>query len=433
MRLYGTQHIVDNELYIGGVGTRELASTYGTPLYIMDEEEIRTRARLFGENFTHEKIETEVIYASKAFMTKAMAKLIGEEGLSLDVVSGGELFTALSAGFPAEKIFFHGNNKSLEELSYAVKSGVGTIILDNEDEVERLRGILEDNAKQQIVMLRVNPGIEAHTHEYISTTKNDSKFGLSIFSEDTTDLIRSLDRDPLLDFQGIHCHIGSQIFEEESYFKAVEEMLGYVASLKEKEIRIRALNLGGGFGVSYEEKDAPMAYERFLKNLLDHAAGIAEETNLLPLKVLIEPGRAIVANAGTTLYEVGGTKTTFGGKKYVFVDGSMADHIRTVLYDAVYTACLADRMEDPLKEVYTVTGKACESGDILVREAHLPIPEKGNLLAVLSTGAYHYSMASNYNRLRKPAVIFVRDGKSKVVVARETYEDLIRNDRMEEY
>lgn len=433
MKLYGTQHIVNNELHIGGVSTRKLASTYGTPLYIMDEEEIRTRARLFGENFTHEKIKTEVIYASKAFMTKAMAKLIGEEGLSLDVVSGGELFTALSAGFPAEKIFFHGNNKSLEELEFAVKSGVGTIILDNEDEAERLRGILEENAKHQKVMLRVNPGIEAHTHEYISTTKNDSKFGLSIFREDTKDLIRSLDEDPLLDFQGIHCHIGSQIFEEESYFKAVEEMLGYVASLKEKGIQIRALNLGGGFGVSYEEKDAPMDYERFLKNLLDHAAGIAEETNLLPLKVLIEPGRAIVANAGTTLYEVGGTKTTYGGKKYVFVDGSMADHIRTVLYDAVYTACLADRMEDPLKEVYTVTGKACESGDILVREAHLPIPVKGNLLAVLSTGAYHYSMASNYNRLRKPAVIFVRDGKSKVVVARETYEDLIRNDRMEEY
>lgn len=433
MKLYGTQHIVNNELHIGGVSTRELASTYGTPLYIMDEEEIRSRARLFGENFTHEKIETEVIYASKAFMTKAMAKLIGEEGLSLDVVSGGELFTALSAGFPAEKIFFHGNNKSLEELSYAVKSGVGTIILDNEDEAERLSGILEENAKHQKVMLRVNPGIEAHTHEYISTTKNDSKFGLSIFSEDTRDLIRSLDGDPLFDFQGIHCHIGSQIFEEESYFKAVEEMLGYVASLKEKGIRIRALNLGGGFGVSYEEKDTPMVYRSFLKNLLDHAAGIAETMDLLPLKMLIEPGRAIVANAGTTLYEVGGTKTTYGGKKYVFVDGSMADHIRTVLYDATYTACLADRMEDPLKEVYTLTGKACESGDILVREAHLPIPDKGNLLAVLSTGAYHYSMASNYNRLRKPPVIFVRDGKSKVVVARETYEDLVRNDRMEEY
>ena len=349
------------------------------------------------------------------------------------MVSGGELFTALSSGFPAEKIFFHGNNKSLEELEYAVKSGVGTIILDNEDEVERLRGILEENAKHQKVMLRVNPGIEAHTHEYISTTKNDSKFGLSIFREDTVDLIKALDAEHAFDFQGIHCHIGSQIFEEESYFKAVEEMLGYVASLKEKGIGIRALNLGGGFGVSYEEKDAPMAYRSFLKNLLEHASKIAEAMDLLPLKMLIEPGRAIVANAGTTLYEVGGTKTTYGGKKYVFVDGSMADHIRTVLYDAAYTACLADRMEDPLDEVYTVTGKACESGDILVREAHLPIPEKGNLLAVLSTGAYHYSMASNYNRLRKPPVIFVRDGKSKVVVARETYEDLVRNDWMEEY
>ncbi|MFH5834791.1 diaminopimelate decarboxylase [Proteiniclasticum sp. C24MP] len=433
MRLYGTQSIINNHLHIGGVSTKDLARTYGTPLYIMDEEEMRSRTRLFRENFIHERIETEVIYASKAFMTKAMAKLIKEENLSLDVVSGGELFTALAAGFPAEKIFFHGNNKSLEELVYAVHSGVGTIILDNEDEAERLRGILEEREKKQRVILRVNPGIEAHTHEYISTTKNDSKFGLSIFSADTVDLIKTLDADPVFDFRGIHCHIGSQIFEEESYFKAVEEMLGYVGNLKEKGIAIRELNLGGGFGVSYEEKDTPMVYENFLKALLEHVAGISEQMDLLPLKVLIEPGRAIVANAGTTLYEVGGTKTTYGGKKYVFVDGSMADHIRTVLYDATYTACLADRMEDPQEEVYTVTGKACESGDILVREAHLPVPEKGNLLAVFSTGAYHYSMASNYNRLRKPPVIFVRSGKSKVVVKRETYEDLIRNDQMEEY
>lgn len=433
MRLYGTQTIRNNQLYIGGVSALELAKTYGTPLYIMDEEEIRTRAEIFRENFSHEKIETEVIYASKAFMTKAMAKLIQEEKLSLDVVSGGELFTAVSAGFPEEKIYFHGNNKSIEELDYAVTSKVGTIILDNEDEADRLKRLLEEKNQTQRVILRVNPGIEAHTHEYISTTKNDSKFGVSIFSEDTLSLIRSLEEDPVFDFRGIHCHIGSQIFEEVSFFKAVEEMLRYMKKLKDNGIHVKELNLGGGFGVSYEETDEPMVYRTFLPKLLDHVAVISEKYDLMPPKVLIEPGRAIVANAGTTIYEVGGTKTTYGGKKYVFVDGSMADHIRTVLYDASYSAYLANRMEDNLEEVYTVTGKACESGDILVRDVSLPVPEKDDLLAVFSTGAYHYSMASNYNRLRKPAVVFVKDGKSRVVVKRETYEDLIRNDLMEEY
>ena len=433
MNLYGTQEVRDNVLYIGGVSARDLVKRYGTPLYVMDEEEMRRKARTFKEGFVHEDLLTEVIYASKAFLTRAMARLIQEEGLSLDVVSGGELYTALSVDFPKERIFFHGNNKSFEELRYALESRIGTLIVDNRDELERILEILEGTGHVQRVILRVNPGIEAHTHEFISTTKNDSKFGVSIFSQETLRLIEDMESSPLVDFRGIHCHIGSQIFEEESYEKAVEEMFRYVLMLKTQGILVRELNLGGGFGVRYVDSDAPMDYVSFLPKLLKKIHDLCKKEDLVPPKVLIEPGRALVANAGTTLYQVGGTKKTFGGKHYVFVDGSMADHLRTVLYDASYTAYLAERMNEKNEDIYTVTGKACESGDILVRDLSLPHPRKGDLMAVLSTGAYHYSMSSNYNRLTRPAVVFVRDGRSRVVVKRETYEDLVRNDLEEGY
>lgn len=429
----GTHTIQQGELYLGGVSARVLAQKYGTPLYVMEEEVIRQRMQEFKAAMAGSSLATDVLYASKAFLNLAMVKIIQEEDLSLDVVSGGELYTALAAGFNPARIYFHGNNKSLEELDYALSSGVGTLIVDNEDEVERLLSLITPDHRPQHILLRVNPGIEAHTHEYISTTKNDSKFGLSIFQEETLDLLKRLQREPRVDLQGIHCHIGSQIFEKNSFFAAADEMLTYVAKLHQAGVQIRTLNLGGGFGVRYVEGDEPVSLKEFLPELLHQVETRCQELGLLPLKILIEPGRAIVANAGTTLYEVGGTKTTYGGKNYVFVNGSMADHIRTVLYGAEYEAALAERMTDASEGVYTITGKACESGDILVREAHLPRPRKGELLAIFSTGAYHYSMASNYNRLPKPAVVMVREGKSRVVVKRETYEDLIRNDVEEDY
>lgn len=435
MKLFDNQAVAHGRLTIGGVSVDTLKEKYGTPLYIMDEGAIRAKARLFKAAFVHPALASEVIYASKAFLTKAMAKLIAEEGLSLDVVSGGELYTALQAGFPASRIYFHGNNKSEEELKEALTAGVGTIVIDNETELTRLLGLLETDPVPggQAVLLRVNPGIEAHTHEYISTTKNDSKFGLSIFEEATRALIRTLASRPELSFRGLHCHIGSQVFEEASYQKEAEAMLGYVSSLAEEGIRLPVLNLGGGFGVGYVEADRPLDLADFLPHFLEFIYQTALKFDLLPLKILIEPGRSLVANAGITLYEVGGTKATPGGREYVFVDGSMADHIRTALYGASYTAVLANRMDEAPDHCYTVTGKACESGDILVREAKLPVPESGDLLAILCTGAYHYSMASNYNRLTKPAVVFVQDGKDRLVVKRETYQDLIRNDQEEEY
>lgn len=433
MNLFGTQEIIGNMLHIGGVSLKDLAEKYGTPLYVMDEKEIRNKAKIFREGFVHPIIQTEVIYASKAFMTKAMARLIHEEGLSLDVVSGGELYTALSAGFPGEKIFFHGNNKSEEEIAFAIEKGVGTIIVDNRDEMDRILRKLETLDRVQSVILRVNPGIEAHTHEYISTTKNDSKFGVSLFSHETIDLLRDMDESERLDFKGLHCHIGSQIFEEESFEKAAKMMVKYMVRLRDEGINIKELNLGGGFGVQYVTEDSPMDYQVFLPGILEKIMSLSTEHKLIPPKILIEPGRALVANAGITIYKVGGTKKTFSGKNYVFVDGSMADHIRTALYDASYTAHLAERMNEKAGLNYTITGKACESGDIIIKNISLPEPKTGDLMAVLSTGAYHYSMASNYNRLTKPAVVFVMNGQSRTVVKRETYEDLIRNDVEEEY
>jgi len=428
MKLCGTQEIREKELYIGGIGVGALARTFGTPLYIMDEEAIRMEMRRFQAAFTHETLETEVLYASKAFLTRAMVRLLKEEGLSMDVVSGGELYTALLEDFPREKIYFHGNNKSMEELSYALEEGVGTLVVDHEEELQRLCGLLKGTSRKQRVLLRVNPGIEAHTHEYISTTKNDSKFGLSIYDEETLVLLQRMSQEPNIDFQGIHCHIGSQIFEEDSFQKAASTMVDFMRKALDQGVSMKVLNLGGGFGVHYVEGDAPLSYEAFFPRLLAAIWAKAQEVGLGKLRVLIEPGRSLVATAGITLYEVGSTKKTYGGRQYVFVDGSMADHLRTALYDADYEAVLANRMGEAKVEAYRVTGKACESGDILVKNAWLPKPKPGDLLAVLSTGAYHYSMAMNYNRFRKPPVVFVKDGEAKLVVKRETYADLTRND-----
>lgn len=415
-------HINNGNLMIGTFTAKQLAERFGTPLYVIDEKHVRNQARLFKNSFTHPTLKSEVIYASKAFLTLAMCKLIQDEGLSLDVVSGGELYTASIAGFDMKRVYFHGNNKSADELKMAIDLGVGTIVLDNESELNLLLSLLYNPQK---VLLRVNPGIEAHTHEYIATTKNDSKFGLSTADPATLTLIERLNQEPLIEFAGLHAHIGSQIFEAESFYKEAETLLKYI---RDHQLNVAELNLGGGFGVAYTSDDHPLSLAGFLNGLLNHIAKTLSELGLPPMKIMIEPGRSIVANAGTTLYTIGSTKTTINGKNYVFVDGSMADHIRTVLYDAQYTALIANRADQPCDTHYTVTGKACESGDIIIKDAYLPVCNQGDILAVLSTGAYHYTMSSNYNRLPRPAVIFVHDDQARIVVKRETYQDLIRND-----
>ena len=434
MQLFGTQKInQEGELLIGGVKATDLVKQYGTPLYVMDEAHIRSQCRWFSNHFKSALVETETIYASKAFATLAMVKLIDSEGLSLEVVSGGELYTAIQALFPAKRLYFHGNNKSKEELVMALDYKVGTIIMDQAHEFDLLSTVIQPNHHVK-VMLRINPGVEAHTHEYIKTTKNDSKFGVSIFDPKTLELISKIDKHPHMEFMGVHSHIGSQIFEKHSFLDHASVVINFCKTIYDTlKIDVKQMNIGGGFGVSYTKEDRPIVDAKFLPELVEHAIKQFKSHGLQVPKLSIEPGRSIVANAGVTLYEIATTKHTYGGKKYVFVDGSMADHMRTILYQAVYQSALANRMNDALEDTYTVTGKACESGDIIIREADLPIPKSGDILAVFTTGAYHYSMSSNYNRLRKPAVVFVNEGQSKRVVRKETYEDLLRNDILEEY
>ena len=416
-----------HHLVIGGVDATHLAKEYQTPLYVMDEAVIRSNCQLFLKSFKHPKVNTEVIYASKAFLTLSMAQLINSEGLSIDVVSGGELYTVIKSGFPVNHIYLHGNNKSDEEIDMAIEHHVGTIVADNADEIKR---ILKHSWQGKLrIMLRINPGIEAHTHEYIKTTKNDSKFGLSVFDPKTLRLIQDIHANPRFDFVGVHTHIGSQIFESESFMELAKTVLSYIANVKlTTGIIIKEMNLGGGFGVRYTKDDKPFDIQDFLPALLESIVIESEKLNITVPKVLIEPGRALVAEAGYTLYTISGTKETYGGKRFLFTDGSMADHIRTALYQATYDAVIANDMKRQAEHHYTVTGKACESGDIIIKDIELPTPFEGDLLAVLSTGASHYSMSSNYNRLLKPAVVFVQNGQSRLVVKRETYDDLLRND-----
>lgn len=430
MKLFGTSKINEmGHLSIGGCDVLDLAKEFGTPLYIIDENLVRNSCRSFKEGFDSNIVETEVIYASKAFLNLAMCKIIKEEGLSLDVVSGGELYTALKAGFPAGKIYMHGNNKTYEELRMAINAGIARIIVDNEQEMEMLEELCSDLGRSINVLLRVNPGIEAHTHAYIQTSKHDSKFGESIYSEGIQRILQNVKDSKHICLKGFHCHIGSQIFEEESFHSAAAEMMRFLAVLNDLYgFATEELNLGGGFGVYYSDGDQPFEIKSCLKRMLDIIKVQSVLLNIKQPKVIIEPGRAIVANAGTTIYNVGGIKHTYSGRKYVFIDGGMTDNPRTALYDAKYEALIANKAENAGQELYTVAGKCCESGDILIRDIELPKAEKGDILAILSTGAYNYSMASNYNRIPRPAVVFVKNGQARLAVKRESYEDIISND-----
>ena len=430
MKLFGTMKINEKGiLSIGGCDTLKLAKDFNTPLYVIDEELVRQSCRLFRDAFSKSGIDTEVIYASKAFLNIAICKVIEEEGLALDVVSGGELFTAMKANFPICKIYFHGNNKTAQELEMAITSGVGRIVVDNSHELELIEEICQELGKSIDIMLRVNPGVEAHTHAFIQTSKNDSKFGESIFSEELGFMIEKIMLSKHVKLKGLHCHIGSQIFEEESFYSVANIMLEFIAKLKQEHGFItEELNLGGGFGVYYSHDDAPIDIKSCLQNILGLIRDQASCLNIKVPKLMIEPGRAIVANAGTTLYEVGAIKKTYGGKDYIFVDGGMTDNPRTALYDARYDAIIADKADVKGDMIYTIAGKCCESGDIIIKDIELPKTVKGDIVAVLCTGAYNYSMSSNYNRIPRPAVVFVKDGIAKVVVKRENYEDIIRND-----
>jgi len=429
MRLFGTSINKEGELNIGGLNVSELRDQFSTPLYVMDQELIEENMKIFKENFICETVETQVIYASKAFMNVAMCQLVNKMGLNLDVVSGGELYTAKKANYPLEKVYMHGNNKTADELQMAIDFSIGHIIIDNKNELELLNHLAQKSNKTVNVLLRVNPGIDAHTHEYIQTSKFDSKFGESIFSEGIFEIISKFINASNINLKGFHCHIGSQIFDEKPFYKAVDTMFDFAKKLEDKlGFVTEALNLGGGFGIYYANGDDPIELANFVKTMVKDIDNKKKELNLKIKKVMIEPGRSIVANAGTTIYTVGGTKETYSGKNYIFVDGGMTDNIRPALYQAVYEGIIANRLDEEKNYLATVAGKCCESGDVLIRDAKFVKAEAGDILAVASTGAYNYTMSSNYNRIGKPAVVFVKNGKAKLVVKRETYEDLIRND-----
>lgn len=420
-----------NHLVIGKNDTVELAKKFGTPLYVMDEELIRKNCRIYKNAMDKYSNGGTVLYANKAFCTLYTCRIAKEEGLGLDVVSGGELYTALKADFPIEKICFHGNNKTSDELEMAVKNNVGHIIVDNIYELEELEKIAEKHNKIQKIMFRIKPGIDAHTHRFIRTGQIDSKFGVALENGEAFDIIKTAAKMKNVKVTGVHCHIGSQIFDIEPFCRAAEVMMNFVGDLKDKlGLEIDELNLGGGYGIMYTADDDPIEYDKYIEHVAEIVKDTAKKRGVKMPHIFMEPGRSIVASAGITLYTIGGIKDIKNVRKYVSVDGGMGDNPRYILYQSEYTAVLANRAGDKPTEKVTVAGKCCESGDILLKDTMLPKTEAGDTLAVLATGAYNYSMASNYNRIPRPAVVAVKDGEARVVVKRETYDDLIKNDIM---
>lgn len=413
-------------LEIAGCDVVELAGRFGTPLYIYDEEQIRERCRSYMDSFSGYPGDYEIIYASKAFTCVAMCQLIGQEGLSLDVASGGELFIALKAGFPPARIYMHGNANSTAELEQAVAAGVGYVVVDSLDELKALDAVAGRLGQKQAILLRITPGIEAHTHEFIQTGKLDSKFGFCL-ADGVADAAVAAARDAAnLDLVGIHAHIGSQIFSVEPYRKMITVLADFLSSCRKKAgFDCGLLNLGGGLGAVYTAADDPPAIGELSETIV---RGVNEEMERVKLpmpRVAVEPGRSIVANAGITAYTVTAVKTIPGVRTYVAVDGGMSDNLRPILYGARYGALIAGRPGDRADTVVTVAGKHCESGDILAKDIELPPPAAGDVLVTPSTGAYGYSMSSNYNGQPRPAVVFAKNGAARVVVRRESYEDLV--------
>lgn len=417
-----------NVLTIEGVSAEQLVKTVGTPLMVYNEKALEDRLKEFKESFVHPDFETQIIYASKAFSCIAMLDLVKKANAGLDVVSGGELAMAEHADFPMKEIVFHGNNKTPAEIRQAITLGVGNIVIDGVMEFEEVKRAAHELKTKTPVIVRVNPGIEADTHKYIITASIDSKFGISIYEKDTIiDMIKQISEDEYLDFSGVHIHIGSQIFGIDPFIAAVRKIMEFVAVIENEGYPVKVLDLGGGFAATYVETDTPLPISLVCNHILLECSNQKKALGLSVEKIMIEPGRSMVAEAGLTLYTVGYSKKT-ANKKFVFVDGGMADNIRPALYGAKYNCVVANKLDEPRSEKVTVAGKCCESGDIIIEETMLPPLDPGDIIAVFTTGAYGYSMASNYNRLGLPAVVFVKDGKARCVLKRQSYEDMWRLD-----
>jgi diaminopimelate decarboxylase len=438
-----------DRLEIGGCDVTTLVEQFGSPLYILDEVTLRTACRQYRDAFArYYKGESLVIYASKAWSCLAVCAIAKSEGLGVDVVSGGELYTALQAGVGADKLYFHGNNKSRAELELAIETGC-TIVVDNWLELHTLASLAGEqgsyfgagesvNSDSPVphshsprgirIMLRVTPGIECHTHEYIRTGHLDSKFGFDPNALD--DVFAFVSQQPNLNCIGIHAHIGSQIFERQPHQDLASVLVDCMSKALRYDLPVQELNVGGGLGIRYTESDDPPSIDAWVKGVCEALSRACEEQQLPLPKLLSEPGRSLIGTACVTAYTLGSRKLIPGIRTYLSVDGGMSDNPRPITYQSVYRAVVANRMSAPLTETLTIAGKHCESGDILIKEATLPQTEPGDVLVVMSTGAYNYSMASNYNRLPRPAAVIVNEGEANVILQRETYQDLIRQDRL---
>lgn len=428
MKLQGTMEIKDNILHIGGVNTLDLVKKYKTPLYVFDEELIRNKCREYIKSFKVKENGNKVAYAGKAFLTKYMCKLVCEEGLCLDVVSGGELYTAYKAGMPMENILFHGNNKTVDEVKLGIELGVGRFVVDNFYELDLIEKFCLENNKTQKIYFRVTPGIDAHTHKYIRTGQIDSKFGFALINGDFYKAVEKVKQYKNIELVGIHAHIGSQIFEIKPFLDEVEIMLKLLKEVNENndDINLTEVDLGGGIGVYYTEEDKPKTISEFCEAIINKADEVCEELNIKRPTLLIEPGRSLVANAGSTIYTVGSIKEIKNVRTYVSVDGGMTDNIRPSLYQADYECGIVNKINKTgHNHKVTIAGKCCESGDILISDTEIGDINSGDILITTTTGAYGYSMASNYNKIPKNPVVFVQNGEDKLACKRQSYEDLL--------
>lgn len=417
-------------LTFAGQNTIELAEKYGTPLYLLDEQKVREKMNIYvkamKENFGEHSLP---LYASKALCFKKIYQMAAEENMGVDVVSSGELYTALKAGFPMKNVYFHGNNKTNEDIKFAIENKIGYFVCDNLDELDAIDSVAGEFRISQKILLRLTPGIDPHTHVKISTGKVDSKFGIAIETGQAEEAIKTALSKKNIELCGYHCHIGSQTFDIKPFVDGAEIMLKFIAHIKDAlGYEAQILNLGGGMGVRYIEEHPEIDYSKNIKGIADMMKEKCRELSIhLPI-VLMEPGRSIVADAGMTLYTVGGTKEIPGYKNYVSIDGGMTDNPRYTLYESPYTIAIANKAAESLEKKYTVGGRCCESGDLIQEDVMLPPVKKGDLLAVMTTGAYNYSMASNYNRIPRPPIVILNHGESYIAVQRESYADLMKND-----
>ncbi len=420
----------EGHLTVGGMDTVELAKKHGTPLYLIDENALREQCRIYRKAATESFGEDALpLYASKALCFTEIYRIAAEEGMGIDCVSGGELYTARKAGFPAERIYFHGNNKTDRDICDAMDMGVGTFVVDNNEELCAVSAEAKKRGTTQRILLRITPGIDPHTHKAIVTGNVDSKFGNAIETGQAMEIVKKAIAAEGVYLAGLHCHVGSQIFDIEPFSDAARIMTEFIAQIKnECKYEIKELNLGGGLGVRYTEYDREIDYAAAISHIAKIVKDLCADRNIALPRVILEPGRSLVAASGATLYTVGSVKEIPGFRNYVSVDGGMPDNPRYALYQSQYTALIANKATAPRDYRATVAGRCCESGDLLGENMELQKPERGDILAVLVTGAYNYSMASNYNRLPRPPVVMFKDGKDRVAVRRETYEDLTRND-----